>query len=259
VHLVTCLGTENNYKGFIEKHLKKNIRTKFFFREGAPTTVKRRFVEPAFLSKLFEVCFLEDRPLPEDLEQKVYSYLERIIKDFDLVLVADFGHGLIEKKTVQLLAKRAKFLAVNTQTNSANAGFNFITKYARADYICIDEPEMRLATHGKFDKIENLILRIAKKVRYKKIVVTLGHKGSIGYSLKERFSTAPVFSKEVIDRVGAGDAFLSITAPCAAADYPMEVIEFIGNAVGALKVLIVGNRSSVEPVQLFKFITTLLK
>lgn len=259
VHLVTCLGTENSYKGFIEKHLKKNIKAKFFYKKGAPTTVKRRFVEPAFLSKLFEVCFLEDQPLQENLELQLHTYLESVIKNFDMVLVADFGHGFIEKKTVRLLAKKAKFMAVNTQTNSANTGFNMITKYLRADYICIDEPEMRLATHSKFDKIENLILRLAKKVRYKKIIVTLGHKGSMGYSSKEGFSMSPVFSKEVIDRVGAGDAFLSITAPCAAAGYPMEVIEFIGNAVGAMKVLIVGNRSSVEPVPLYKFISTLLK
>lgn len=40
---------------------------------------------------------------------------------------------------------------------------------------------------------------------------------------------------------------------------PMELVSFIGNAVGALAVRIVCNRSSVEPVSLFKFITALLK
>jgi len=39
-----------------------------------------------------------------------------------------------------------KFLAVNTQSNSANLGYNVISKYAGAgvDYICLDEPEVRL-------------------------------------------------------------------------------------------------------------------
>jgi len=259
VHLVTCLGRQNSYQDFIESHLKPNIKTKFFFRDDAPTTIKRRFIEDAFLSKLFEVCFLDDSPLPERLESKLHAYLKGIIKNFDLVLVGDFGHGFIEKNTVEFLARKANFLAVNAQTNSANTGFNLITKYPRADYICIDEPEIRLATHSKFDNIENLITGIAKQVKYKKIIVTLGHKGSIGYSPKEGFSKAPVFSKEIVDRMGAGDAFISVTAPCAAAGYPMDVIGFIGNAVGAMKVLIVGNRSSVEPVPLFKFISTLLK
>lgn len=259
VHLVTCLGSQNSYKDFIKTHLKPNIKTKFFFRDDAPTTVKRRFIEDAFLSKLFEVCFLNDAPLSEKVEKELHLYLKSVIKNYDLVLAGDFGHGFIEKNTVEFLADKAGFLAVNAQTNSANAGFNLITKYPRADYMCIDEPEMRLAMHAKFDKIENLITKISRKVKYKKVIVTLGHKGSIGYSPKEGFSSAPVFSKEIVDRMGAGDAFLSITAPCAAAGYPMEVVGFIGNAVGAIKVLIVGNRSSVEPVQLYKFISTLLK
>jgi len=50
-----------------------------------------------------------------------------------------------------------------------------------------------------------------------------------------------------------------VTAPCAAAGYPPEMVGFIGNAVGALAVRIVGNRTPVEPVPLFKFITALLQ
>ena len=79
------------------------------------------------------------------------------------------------------------------------------------------------------------------------------------YSKKEGFVEIPVFSKEVLDRIGAGDAFFSVTAPCVFKNVPMEAVGFIGNAVGAMKVLIVGNRSSVEPVQLFKYVTALLK
>jgi hypothetical protein len=39
----------------------------------------------------------------------------------------------------------------------------------------------------------------------------------------------------------------------------MDVVGFVGNAVGALAVQIVGNRFPVEPVPLYRFITTLLK
>jgi sugar/nucleoside kinase (ribokinase family) len=69
----------------------------------------------------------------------------------------------------------------------------------------------------------------------------------------------PVFSREIVDRMGAGDAYLAVTAPCAALGYPMDLVGFVGNAAGALAVRIVGNRSSVEPVALFKFVTALLK
>lgn len=260
VTLLSCIGTKNNYVDFITSHLKPNIKTNFFNCKGAATVVKRRFVDPSFLNKLFEICYLEEaNHLPDALEKEICRYLSAHLEEFDMVLVTDFGHGLITPKIVKALSKKANFLVVNVQTNSANLGFNLITKFPRADYICIDEPEIRLACHDKFSNLEKLILEISKKLKCKNIIITRGHKGSLAYSRKEGFVEIPVFSKDVVDRIGAGDAFLSITAPCVFNKNPMKVAGFIGNAVGAMKVLIVGNRSSVEPVPLFKYITTLLK
>ena len=59
--------------------------------------------------------------------------------------------------------------------------------------------------------------------------------------------------------VGAGDAFLSVTAPLVQSGVPMELVGLIGNAVGAMKVGIVGHRQSVQRVPLMKFLTALLK
>ena len=158
-----------------------------------------------------------------------------------------------------MLAKKSKFLAVNVQTNSANIGFNLITKYPRADYVCIDDPEMRLAHHSRFGEMKNLIRNTAKKMKSKYVTVTRGHLGSLVYSTKSGFAETPILSKEIVDRIGAGDAFLAVTAPCVAAGFPPDLVGFIGNAVGALAVRIVGNRTPVEATPLMKFITTLLK
>jgi len=260
ITLVSALGLKNDYEGFIKTHLKSNIKTEFYYNKDAPTVVKRRFVDPAFLNKLFEICYLEERcHLPQDLENKICEYLDSSLNKFDMVLVTDFGHGLITPKIVRILCKKANFLAVNVQTNSANLGFNVVTKFPRADFICIDEPEIRLACHDKFSNLEKLVLKINKKLHCERIIITRGHRGSLVYSEKEGFSEIPIFSKEVVDRIGAGDAYFSITSPSVFKGRPMEIAGFIGNAVGAMKVLIVGNRSSVEPAPLFKYITTILK
>lgn len=260
VTLISCVGLKNNYEDFVTGHLKANIKQEFYFRQDVPTVVKRRFVDPAFLTKLFEVCYLEDSLLmPKEIEEKICESLNRNLKHFDLVLVTDFGHGMITPRIIKLLSEKAKFLAVNVQTNSANLGYNLITKLHRADFICIDEPELRLACHDKTSNIEHLITDVAKRINCDKIIITRGHKGSLVYSAKGGFEQIPVFSKDVVDRIGAGDAFFSIAAPCVCKNNPMEAVGFIGNAVGAIKVLIVGNRSAVEPVPLYKYITTLLK
>jgi sugar/nucleoside kinase (ribokinase family) len=63
----------------------------------------------------------------------------------------------------------------------------------------------------------------------------------------------------VVDTVGAGDAFLAVTAPLVAAGGAMDRVGFIGNVVGALKVEIIGHRQSVEKSAVIKGITALLK
>jgi len=259
VHMVTCLGTENSQEDFIRGRLKPTIDTHFFYRDDSPTVVKRRYVDPIFLSKLFEVCFLNDQNLPKDVDAEVCEYLSQKCREYDLVIACDFGNGFIGQEIVDVLSQSSRFLAVNTQTNSANLGFNVITKYPKADYVCIDEPEIRLATREKFDDLEKLIPEISEKLRCPRVMITRGNLRTIGYEAGKGFVGIPVFSEEVVDRIGAGDAFLAITSPCVAAGYPMDIVGFIGNAVGALAVRIVCNREPVQPIPLYKFISALLK
>lgn len=266
VHLITCLGKKNDRLDFIKSHLKENINLKFFFRNDAPTVIKRRFIDPAFMEKLFELYIYNDRPLPLDIEDEILVYLNSVIKDYDLVLVNDFGHGFLDNQLVSLICNEAKFLAVNTQANAGNYGFNIITKYSRADYICLDAPEARLACRSKFGDLRSIQAEIARKLRCQKIIITRGHLGTLAREsicdtkdCSEIFWEIPVFSNKIIDTVGAGDALFSITSPCALLGWPIELVAFVGNVAGALAVAIVGNRSSVEPEQMFQFITTLLK
>jgi rfaE bifunctional protein nucleotidyltransferase chain/domain len=268
VDLVTVLGAQDPREAFIRQHLKPNIRARFFTRPDTGTVVKRRFVEEAFLNKMFEVAFLDDRELDRDIAESIETALRGELDTYDLVLVADYGHGFLTADLVRLLTAESRFLAVNAQTNSANAGFNLVTKYKdHVHYVCIDEPEARLAAHDRISPMPVVIKRIAydmrEKYRAPRVAITRGHHGCVTYQQdaleRDCVKEIPVFSREIVDRMGAGDAYLAVTAPCAALGYPMDLVGFIGNAAGALAVRIVGNRSSVEPVALFKFVTALLK
>ena len=259
VDLVSVLGSQDSQEAFIRSNLKPNVSPTFFYRHDSPTIVKRRYVWEPFLTKLFEIYIFDDTSLPRETEVPISAYLKAVIGDYDLVLVTDYGHGMMSEKLIQQLCDDAQFLAVNTQTNSANAGFNLITKYPRADYVCIDEPEVRLATSDRGSDIDVLARSIADRLKAKSLTITRGHKGSVTINGSDNPVHVPILSTEVKDRVGAGDAFLAITAPAVCAGLTPEEIGFIGNAVGAMAVKIVGNRTSVEPVGLNRFITALLK
>lgn len=258
VDLITCLGALDSKEAFIRSKLKPNVQPTFFMRDDMPTIVKRRFVDSTFLGKLFEVYYFNDSCTPPELDDQIQAHLEKTIDQYDVVICLDYGHGFFTKETISLLSRRAKFLALNTQTNAGNTGFNLVTKYQYADFVCIDEPELRLATSDRLGNSEELMDSIVQKLSAKRAVVTQGHRGCLTYDRKDGYRSIPVISQKLIDSVGAGDAFLAIASPCAAAGLPMELVGFIGNMVGALAVGIVGNRSSVEPAPLQKFIKVLL-
>jgi bifunctional ADP-heptose synthase (sugar kinase/adenylyltransferase) len=197
-------------------------------------TIKRRYVDPERLRKLFEVH--EARRTGTQLDAPDYAA-------YDLVIVADFGHGCIKQEMIYAMEHRAKFLAVNAQTNSANYGFNLITRYEHADYIVLDELEARLATGDRFGKIEDVLMKLADG-RCKKVAITLGPNGSIGFDGEELYR-APGRKGVVVDTMGAGDAFFCVTAPLAAAGATMQLLLQVGNAAGSLKCAVIGHRASV--------------
>jgi sugar/nucleoside kinase (ribokinase family) len=239
--------------------MKPNVSSKFFFRPDGPTVIKRRYVQSFLVTKLFEVSFFNDQGLPADVDHMFCRYISDVIGDYDLVVIADFGHGLIGAHAIETLCGGARFMAVNTQLNSINLGYNTITKYPRADYVCIDEEETRMASRERYGPLERSIERLTEKLDCRLMTVTRGHHGSVTYQRGNGYVTVPVLSREVVDPIGAGDAYLAITAPCAYMGFPPDVIAFIGNTVGALAVRSIGNKESVQPMPLFRFISTLLK
>jgi sugar/nucleoside kinase (ribokinase family) len=179
---------------------------------------------------------------------------------YDAVLVNDFGHGLITGDTVDTICGLDTFIAVNAQTNSANRGYNLITKYPRADYICIDSPEARLAVGDQFSDLETIASRsLPARIDCGKIILTHGRHGCTTFESGVGSQTIPALTQTVVDTMGAGDAFFAVTALLAKAGGRAADLGLIGNMVGALKVGIVGHRESIDKVSVIKALTGALK
>lgn len=198
---------------------------------GPTLTTNRRYIEEAYMRKLFVVH--ESKPMETTWMEGTY----------DLCIVNDFGHGC-----TGMIAPWSRFLAVNTQTNTSNYGFNLITQYPTADYVVVDELEARLATHDRTSSIESVI----KKLDFPKIVVTQGYNGATGYD--GEFFHLPASTKQAVDTMGAGDAFLAVSSLFAAKGFPMKDIVTVGNAAGAAKVGIVGHSEPVTPEMVRKYL-----
>jgi rfaE bifunctional protein kinase chain/domain/rfaE bifunctional protein nucleotidyltransferase chain/domain len=260
VTLVTALGEDDSHEDFIRSKLHNEVQPIFFYKKNSRTLVKRRFVDMDLL-KLFEVYLMdEDELLPAELDEKVSDWLDKELGRFDVVIIPDFGHGFITDKMIRVLEAKSKYMAVNTQVNSGNRGYHAISRYSRADLVTLNEPELRLATHNRHDSVEVLAEKVCKAVNAKHVSITRGTNGAITLSSDaNEIQRAPVLSTKVVDRIGAGDAFLSLAGISLGAGLSSELTTFVASAAAAIDVQIVCNRDPITPIDLYKYITTLLK
>lgn len=257
--LVTGLGDIDSHEDFIREKLQNNVKPVFSRFKNAPTVTKRRFVD-SDLAKLFEVYFFQETPVLDQEGREVCQWLEDNLADYDVAVVADFGNGFITSGMIRVLCEKARFLAVNTQINSGNRGYHVINRYSRADFVSLNEPELRLAAHNRHAPLEEVAETVAAKVGAGHLAVTRGTKGVMMFDSTSRtFHKVPALSSRVIDRVGAGDAFLSLAALCLGKGAAADVSAFVGSVAAAMDVQIVCNREPIDPTGLKKYVNTLLK
>lgn len=257
VRMVSVVGDDGKFRS-VENLLDPAIDFSLMARKGASTTVKQRFIELDTSTKMFELTTMDDSPISGETEKELLARLAKDVGWADMVLLADFGHGMITPSVIDFLSKKETFLAVNAQTNSANTPYNPVTKYKGMHYLSLDEKELRLAFHSRYESPEELLPKLTAVTKCDAINLTLGSNGAI-YWYKGKPLTVPAFMpSSVLDSTGAGDAVLSVTSLLAYKGVQPELLPFVGNCVGALAVGILGNKEPVRPQALYDFIYDLL-
>lgn len=263
VELITLVGDPRfgeTHENLIREKLNKAVKLTFVHHPEAPTVQKTRFVEPTYVRKLFEIYHLDDRPLPEDVQSEFHATLRERIRAADAVIVCDFGHGMISKRTIDILEKDARFLAVNAQSNAGNIGYNLVDKYRRADFICVDAMEGLLAVRDKHADVADVAGKLLPElIDCPNIIVTSGKAGCYARQADGEVIKIPSFGNGAVDTVGAGDAFFVIAAPILAAGADCETAGFMGNVAGAIAIGIVGHRRYLNKLEIQRYVTTLLK
>jgi cytidyltransferase-like protein len=259
VSLLTICSSDKFFLNLLKKNL-NNINNKFIIKSKYHKDIKKvRFIENSYVTKkIFEYYEMSENNIAASDEKKIINFLNSNIKKFDIVVLNDFGHNFFTKKIMETIQSKSKYLALNVQTNSQNTPFNLISKYKRADFVCIDKPEAMLAAGKRDVSLEEIRKILLKKIKFKKICITDGKNGA-WYFKKNKFYNIPIFNTDVVDTLGTGDAFFSIASIYSFLEDDNEVVTFLGNVAGAMKVSIVGHSKKIEFVDYLKFVESLLK
>jgi rfaE bifunctional protein nucleotidyltransferase chain/domain len=222
---------------------------------------KTRYVDADFNRKILDVYSRQRLDLRlksrEDLRRLFQGKLTTVL-GCDVVIVFDFGHGLMDESARSMLDDTRAFTALNVQTNAGNYGYNLVTKYDKASFICVDDPEARLAVGMQEEPIDEVVGQLATTISCSNFLITHGKHGSIFRNHDGQCGVAPAFVAGGIDTMGAGDAVMAVTAPLIAAGLPVEMAALVGNVAGAIKTSIVGHRRHVGRQEIIQTVEALL-
>jgi len=214
-------------------------------RLAAGDLVETRFVDrdsgrPVFKTKKLALAAGDDRELPD-------------FDDYDLVLIADFGHGLLDAAALnQRIARRRRAaVAVMAQVNSSNFGYNLPLKYSGADYYSLNRLEAELCLHQRGLALDQLADRCADVLKAGAVSVSDGADGVIVKIGAERVHL-PSLSVSVVDTIGCGDAHFALSSAAIAVGLPAPLAALVGSIAAAA---MTQRRCNEAPVSEQEFLT----
>ena len=259
VDFFTLIGKEKLHTTFVKKLLRNNIKAQYFSKSNATTVIKKRFIDEVSKNKLLGVYSIDEEKLKENHEHRLINMIKKKSKTSDLILVSDYGHGFISKKTATEFNKSKTFFSLNAQINASNRGYHSLIKYKNIDSLIINENELRHEMRDKIGNLERMGSKLMKALKVSNLIITRGNKGVVLVEKSGKTTHAPAFANKVIDKVGAGDTMLAMISLCMKIKMPSDLSLFLGSLAGATAVENIGNSSFINKEDLIRKIQFSIK
>jgi len=260
IKIISFLGKENTEKKFVLKNLNKNIKHNFLLKKKSPTITKLRYLDDYQKTKFFGVYDLNDDLISKNEEKKFYTSIKKNIKKFDIILIGDYGHGIITEKIRKLISQKPDKIFLNTQINSFNRGYHTVFRYKKVNTLVINESELRYELRDKHSDISKLTKVLSKKISAKNIVVTRGRNGSMLLNRKNNLViSCPAFYQNNVDTVGAGDTFFGICGLAIGSKVDNKISMLLGAISAGFSVEQIGNKFYYSFQNLKKHLTHIFK
>ncbi len=224
----------------IANHIYDFVKTVNVITNTNNEIVKTRYVDVSDKKKHVEI---------NKFETETFKDINIDTSKYDIVIVADFGHGFCDKLNIN------DGFHLMCQTNSNNFGFNRISKWKgyKKKSACIDLREASLQVNKRISNpqekdIQNIF---DYELNAQHLFVTTGKQGST-YTNGKEFNTRLSFKTEIVDTIGAGDTFFAFASLCASQDNKIHDKLLIPSLAASLSTTWLCNERSVTKELLLK-------
>ncbi len=217
------VGKDENAK--ILKNLldEKDINTILIEDENRPTTEKTRVI--AVSQQLIRIDKESKEKLNDEVRNKLIKELETQAKNFDAVIISDYGKGVISRQVIEVFLN--KDIPVFVDPKPSNFEFykdiTIMTPNRKEAY--------ELVKAEKDTPLEEVGKTIMEKLNLKNLLITLGGEGMALFT-EDKITKIPAKARKVFDVTGAGDTVISVLTACRVSGANWEESAILANLAG---------------------------
>ncbi|NVK97704.1 hypothetical protein KQ247_17300 [Ruegeria pomeroyi] len=163
--------------------------------------------------------------------------LASVFSEADLVIVLDYGHGLLNSDVRKSISQNARFVALNCQANEDKYPFHQIWKYESTDLLLLNKVEAEINLLKTGVPVQELALRLHSKFKSTYTIVTDAEHGAV-IQHDYRAYSSPAMSSCVVDAVGCSDIMLGFAALAAQNGKSAEEILYFASVAAGAKTMI---------------------
>ena len=239
VVVLGVVGIGRNGKELLNKLTEIGAQIGGVIREaGRPTTKKTRII--AENQQVLRI----DRETKKTITSHSFDLLTKsaadVIPDMDLILISDYGKGLI---TPELVSKLVKLGAASGKVVIADPKGRDFSKYAGVSMLTPNKKEASLASGVEISNEKSLVKAgsaILQKSGIDKLLITCGKDGMIFFEPNQKPFKISTKAREVYDVSGAGDTVIAVLGLGIAAGLPLKEAVALANTAAGIVVGKVG-------------------
>jgi len=232
VDVISIIGNCKNTNSLKQLLNKVGISNKYLkTEEGRYTSKKTRIIASQQQVVRYDVESKED--ISEKSENYIFNTFKKIIKNYDVVLLSDYGKGVLTSALTQSIINLSNALNIKVLVDPKGKDYS---KYKNAFLLTPNKKEASDATQINIDDNDSLnkaIKKLRTTLNLNISLITLSEKGVAIYD--ENMRIKPTQSREVFDVTGAGDTVIAAIGYALGCKYDIDsAVEFANLAAGVV-------------------------
>jgi bifunctional ADP-heptose synthase (sugar kinase/adenylyltransferase) len=198
-----------------------------------PTTFKNAVMADGY--KMIRIDKVENKTISDlQVDKLINSYKDH---DFDAVVLSDFRHGIFNKNSIKKYIENVPSHCLKIADSQVASRWGNILDFKGVDLITPNEQEVRFALGDQDTVIRPLGTELYELSKCKVLFLKLGSRGIMTFrsplvepDKRSFFSLDAILVDQLIDPVGAGDAFLAYSTLA----YTVSKSEVVATIIGTI-------------------------